>query len=43
MTNRVRISLRLRAAWHELWNRESRVTWRSWFQRLTGDGRGYTP
>ena len=41
--NRVRIPLRLRAARHELRCHECRVTWLSWWRRLTGDSRGYTP
>lgn len=34
--NRVRLSLRLRAAWHEVWCRECRVTWRGWWHQLRG-------
>jgi hypothetical protein len=41
--NRVDIPSRILAAWHELRCWECRVTWRSWWQRLTGDGRGYKP
>jgi hypothetical protein len=43
MAYRVPIKTRCRAAWHELRCLECRVTWTSWRQRLTGDGRGYTP
>jgi len=43
MAHRVSIRLRRKAAWHELRCLECRVTWTSWWQRLTGDGRGYAP
>lgn len=39
----VRLTLRLRAAFHELRCRECRVTWASLFQRLLGVPVGYSP
>jgi hypothetical protein len=37
------LSLRLRAASHELRCAECRVSWRSWWRRIIGDLRGYNP
>jgi hypothetical protein len=43
MVSRVSLRLRLSAALHELGCEECQVTWLSWWHRLIGDERGYTP
>ena len=37
------LRVRIDAARHELRCRKCRVTWRSWWQRLSGDAEGYAP